>query len=138
MISPEAAAALRTARPDLETDWDSGQIAVYARIRWSDGNVSHHDRGFFDVGFQGPRRKDRPPPWDTAGRTSSTGLSGRHLRWRFSDFAECPDGDYQFVLRLGITDAKPVDFTVKNGVPSVSQIEFQMPMPRPTPPLVAR
>lgn len=129
-ISPQAVTAWRAAQPGIRIQTDFDHVAVRGVIRWSDGSTSRHFRGRYELGRYGPQLSDSTRAWSRSSTESSSGLRGDRLQWSPQEFEQERDGNYQLRLKLGNVDSTPVDFTVKDGKPSVDRVEFRMPVTR--------
>ncbi len=129
-ITREAAAAWKAARSGTRIQTNFDRVAMHGVIRWSDDTTSRHFRGRYELGRYGPQLSDGTGTWSRSMTEASTGLRGDRLQWSPQEFANEPDGNYQLRLKLGNVESKPVDFTVKDGQPSIDRVEFRMPVTR--------
>lgn len=104
---------------------------LYGSFRWSDGRRNEEFPGAVVLEIDGPlitefqRKTIRKFPEDGTPLTCH-----RDLHWKAADLASFPDGEYRFSLQLGHYEAEPVIILIEQGIPSVQEFEFRMPVTR--------
>lgn len=129
-ITPEAVATWKSARPGTRIQTNFDRVIMHGVIRWSDRSTSRHFGGQYELGRYGPQLSDGTGTWSRSSIEASRGLHGDRLQWSPQEFENERNGNYQFRLKLGKFESTPVDFTIKDGKPSTSRVEFQMPVTR--------
>lgn len=129
-ITPAAVDVWKTARPKTRIQTDFGRVAIRGIIRWADGETSRKFNGKYSVGRHGPQMTDGSGRYARSSTMSSAKLRPDQLRWSGVEFQNEADGTYQYRLKLGEIEAKPAEFMITAGKPSVDRIEFQMPVTR--------
>lgn len=104
------------------------ELSISGSIRWADGSVSAVFEGRVEI-----NASYRLADEEEGGDQLYYGLFTRSLvQDFFLKMANGVDGDYRFVLTLNGHVSAPVTFQVTNGKPSITRMEFVMPVDEAT------
>lgn len=100
------------------------ELSIPGSVRWADGSVSAVFEGRVEI-----HASYRLADGEERSEQLYQGLFFRSLvQGFFLKLANCADGEYRFVLTLNGHTSAPVTFQVTEGRPSLSRMEFVVPV----------